>query len=68
MTGSTYKRCPHGAGCPGLGKRRHGSWFYAVRLNTTAGRVLVRRGGFALERDAEASASCASWWPSTPTR
>jgi integrase len=55
MTGSTFKRCPHGADCPDLGKRRHGSWFYAVRLDTTAGRVLVRRGGFALERDAEAA-------------
>ena len=55
MSGSTFKRCPHGANCPDLGKRRHGSWFYAVRLDATAGRVLVRRGGFALERDADAA-------------
>ena len=55
MTGSTFKRCPHGTGCPELTRRRHGSWFYAVRLDTTAGRVLVRRGGFALERDAQAA-------------
>ncbi len=53
--GSTFKRCPHGSACPDLGKRRHGSWFYAVRLDATAGRQLVRRGGFALERDAEAA-------------
>ena len=48
MTGNTFKRCPHGTGCPDLSKRRHGSWFYAVRLDTAAGRVLVRRGGFDL--------------------
>jgi integrase len=50
MNGSTFKKCPHGKGCPDLGRRRHGSWVWAARLDTSAGRVLVRRGGFELER------------------
>ena len=54
MSGSTFKRCPHGKGCPDLVKRRHGSWFWAIRLDTGTGRQLVRRGGFPLERDAAA--------------
>jgi integrase len=55
MSGSTYKRCADGADCPDLGRRRHGSWFFATRLSTTSGRLLVRRGGFPLERDAAAA-------------
>jgi integrase len=54
MTGSTFKRCPHGTGCPDLGKRRHGSWFYTIWIWTSTGKWLLRRGGFALERDADA--------------
>ena len=54
MSGSTFKRCPHGKTCPDLGRRRHGSWFWATRLDTSAGRQLVRRGGFPLERVAAA--------------
>jgi hypothetical protein len=55
VNGSVFKRCPHGKTCPDLGKRRHGSWFWAVRVPTTAGRQLVRRGGFELQRDADAA-------------
>lgn len=52
MSGSTFKRCQHGKDCPDLAKRRHGSWFWAIRIDTTTGRRLVRRGGFDLEREA----------------
>jgi hypothetical protein len=52
---SRFKKCPHGADCPDHGKRRHGSWFYAVRLDTTTGRQLLRRGGFELAGHAEAA-------------
>jgi integrase len=54
VSGSTYKRCPHGQDCPDLEKRRHGSWFFQARIETTAGRRLLRRGGYGLERDAKA--------------
>ena len=52
MNGTTYKRCAHGADCPDLSKRRHGSWFWAIWLDTAAGRKPVRRGGFPLQSDA----------------
>jgi integrase len=55
VSGSTYKRCPHGGDCPDLGRRRHGSWFWCARISTTAGRQLIRRGGFEFERDAAAA-------------
>ena len=53
--GTTYKRCPHGADCPDLARRRHGSWFYAIWLDTATGRKPLRRGGFPLQGDAEAA-------------
>jgi integrase len=52
IKGGTLKRCPHGKDCPDLGKKRHGSWGWQARLDTSGGRVLVRRFGFPLERDA----------------
>jgi integrase len=55
VSGTTYKRCEHGTTCPDLDKRRHGSWFYATRITTTTGRQLLRRGGFPLQREAEAA-------------
>lgn len=61
--GSTFKRCactgddgkPLGKDCPKLPGRHHGSWFWSARLDTSKGRQLVKRGGFALQRDAEAA-------------
>jgi integrase len=58
MSGSTFRRCPHGSKCPDLRKRHHeGSWFWADRLPTaeSGGRELVKRGGFELERQAQAA-------------
>jgi integrase len=69
MTGSTFKRCscpkPEGGWpdkdgkenkrCPELARKRHGSWFYEIRLDTTAGRVHLRRGGYEQARDAVAA-------------
>jgi integrase len=57
MSGSTFRRCPHGSNCPDLGKRRHGSWFWADRLPSATPGVgeLVKRGGFGLEREAQAA-------------
>jgi integrase len=61
--GSTFKRCgciesgtgkQLGAKCPDLTKRRHGSWCYKVRLDTTGGRRQLTRSGFARESDANA--------------
>jgi len=53
VSGTTFKRCAHGKGCADLPKRRHGSWVWAIRLDTSDGRVLVRRGGFELQRLAD---------------
>lgn len=64
MKGSTLRRCyctdpgtgrELGADCPDLKarKRRHGTYGYAVRLETTAGRRLVKRWGFPRDADAE---------------
>jgi integrase len=60
--GATFKRCgckdpatgkQYGANCPELGKRRHGTWSYEIRLDTTKGDGRnLRRGGFARESDA----------------
>lgn len=60
--GSTFKRCyckdpatgrELGAGCPDLGKRRHGAWCLKIRLDTTAaGGRQLKRSGFAREADA----------------
>jgi integrase len=61
--GSTFKRCgctdqatgrQLGAQCPDLAKRRHGSWCYKVRLDTTGGRRQLTRAGFTRESDASA--------------
>jgi integrase len=54
VKGSTYKRCPHGANCPDLSKRHHGSYFWQRRIDTSKGRVPVKRGGFRREQDAAA--------------
>ena len=61
--GSTYKRCgctgpdgrQLGAGCPELSRRRHGTWCYEIRLDTTAGRRKLKRSGFARQSDATAA-------------
>jgi integrase len=61
--GGTFKRCactaddgkPVGKDCPKLPGRHHGSWFWAAYLDTSKGRKLVKRGGFALQRDAESA-------------
>jgi integrase len=49
------KRCPGSCklrpDCPDLVKKDHGSWFGATRLDTTAGRVLLRRGGLEKKRE-----------------
>jgi integrase len=53
-TGSTFRRCncrgpdgkELGARCPDLGKRHHGSWGYAIRIDTSTGRKAVKRTGF----------------------
>jgi len=61
--GSTFKRCgctdpvtgkQLAAKCPDLDKRRHGTWCYRVRLDTTSGRRQLFRSGFARETDAKA--------------
>lgn len=41
-----------GAGCPRLGRAGHGSWSFEVRIPTPAGRVRVRRGGYATAAEA----------------
>jgi len=60
--GSTFKRCgcadpatgkQLSAQCPDLAKRRHGTWCYRVRLDTTSGRRQLLRSGFARESDAQ---------------
>ena len=61
MKGSTLKRCgctgPNGrqlgARCPQLAKRRHGTYGYADRIDTTAGRRLLKRFGFPTKAAAE---------------
>jgi integrase len=59
--GSTFKRCfckdPEtgkelGADCPDLAKRRHGTWNYKIRLDTSTGRRQLKRSGFGRETDA----------------
>jgi hypothetical protein len=55
--GSVFRRCGCrdratgrllGARCPGLGSRRHGTWYFSVELPSSAEeRRRVRRGGFA---------------------
>ncbi len=61
--GSTFRRCgctdpttrkQLGASCPDLAKRRHGTWCYEVRIDTTQGRRKLKRSGFARESDARA--------------
>jgi integrase len=61
-SGSTYKRCgctDQATGkrlasrCPDLSKRRHGTWCYAIRIDTTGGRRQLFRAGFAREADAK---------------
>jgi hypothetical protein len=62
VRGSTYKRCgctdPQtggqlGAGCPDLGRRRHGTWCYEVRIDTsTKDQCKLKRSGFTRESDA----------------
>lgn len=62
LTGTTYKRCAckdpetgralHRS-CPDLAKRRHGTWTYDCRIDTTAKRQRrLTRGGFASQREA----------------
>lgn len=61
MKGSTLKRCgctgPNGrqlgARCPQLAKRRHGTCGYADRIDTSAGRRLLKRFGFPTKAAAE---------------
>ena len=59
LKGTTYKRCgckdpstgkPLNQHCPQLPKRRHGTWMFATRIDTTkvAARRL-KRGGYATE-------------------
>ncbi len=51
MNGSTYQRCgcraadgkELGSACPELPKRTHGARYVAVRIDTSAGRKLIRR-------------------------
>ena len=59
--GSTYKRCgctdpdtgkQLAATCPDLEKRRHGTWCYSVRIDTSKGRRQLVRSGFSRETDA----------------
>jgi integrase len=59
----TFKRCACvdpgtglqlGPSCPRLRGSKHGSWFYAMRLDTTAGRRNLRRGGAATQAEAAA--------------
>jgi integrase len=52
-TGSVFKRCEHGGNCPDLRKRHHGSWFFAIWIYTTAGRWLLKRGGFEKRENAD---------------
>jgi hypothetical protein len=63
LKGSTFKRCACkdpatgrelGTACPRLDERRHGSWGYAVWLDTTAGRRRLKRLGFDRKADAAA--------------
>ena len=61
MKGSTFKRCgcTDEAGrqlrsqCPKLANRRHGTFGYADRIDTSTGRRLLQRLGFATRADAE---------------
>jgi len=59
--GSTFRRCgctdsaigkQLGAACPDLARRRHGTWCYEVRIDTTDGRRKLKRSGFTRESDA----------------
>jgi integrase len=58
VSGTVYKRCPCPSGPCGqfqpLASRRnrHGSWFFALRIDTSNGRYLLRRGGYEREKDA----------------
>ena len=42
---------PH---CADWSKKWHGSWFFAVRIEASGGRQLLRRGGFERQLDAQA--------------
>jgi integrase len=65
VKGRTFRRCackdaatgrPLNQRCPDLTKRRHGTWAYSVRLDTSAkeGRQL-QRAGYATEKEARAA-------------
>jgi integrase len=60
-SGYTFKRCgctdpvtgkQLGAKCPDLGKRRHGTWAFKVRVDTATGTRRLNRSSFARESDA----------------
>jgi len=65
MKGSTYKRCgcadadgrPLGPSCPRLRGKNHGTWYYQAELpnGPDGGRRRKRQGGFATQREAQAS-------------
>jgi integrase len=48
VKGSTFKRCtcPEGRKCPRLKERRHGTWGFDLRVDTTTGKRTLRRSGF----------------------
>ena len=61
--GSTFRRCActnpetgrqAGRTCPKLGARRHGTWGYTRRIETSAGLRVLRRLGFQTESAARA--------------
>lgn len=62
VKGTTYKRCgckdpgtrkPLNQHCPLLAKRRHGTWMFDTRIDTTAVKARrLKRGGYATEKAA----------------
>ncbi len=64
MKGTTFRRCgcrdedgrQLGSGCPRVGSKGHGTWFYVVQLPRGADgrRRQLRAGGFATKAEAEA--------------
>ena len=74
--GSVFRRCGCrdqatgrllGAGCPELGSRRHGTWYFSVELPSPAGdRRRVRRGGFASRGAAAAALEAISGSAASP--
>lgn len=56
MKGSTFKRCTcpgEQRTCPRLKDRHHGSWGFDLRVETTAGKRTLRRGGFDTQKAAK---------------